>query len=178
MSELYDRIVNHRGEFEKLLARIPGFRGYLEKATRRTADRMLRDYIADLLVRRIQRLIQLERRLLDEGGMAFMSQTASVKLKLQTYRDRVAAAMPGYSAFDSAVKIDEKELETIYSFDEALINYVDRIDSALDTLESAIRDNAGIDDAIANIDALSVEANEAFSLREQVLTNLDQSLMK
>lgn len=170
MSELYDRIVSQRGEFEKLLARIPGFRGYLEKATRRTADRMLREYIADLLARRISRLVQLERRLLDGGGMSLMSRTSSVKLKLHTYRDRVAAAMPGYSAFDSAVKIDEQELETIYSFDEALITYVDRIDSALDALEKAIAENTGVEAAIADIDALSVEANEAFSLREQVLT--------
>jgi hypothetical protein len=178
MSELYDRIVSQRGAFENLLARIPGFRGYLEKATRRTADRILRDYVADLLSRRIDRLVQLERRLLDQGGMAYMSQTASAKLKLQTYRDRVAAAMPGYSAFDSAVKVDENELEIIYSFDEALISYVDRIDSALDALENAIAGATDIEPAIANIDALSVEANEAFSLREQVLTNLDQSLMK
>jgi hypothetical protein len=178
MSELYDRIVSQRGAFERLLARVPGFRGYLEKATRRTADRMLRDYIAALLSRRIDRLVQLERRLLDQGGIAHMSQTASVKLKLQTYRDRVAAAMPGYSAFDSAVKVDEKALEIIYSFDEALIGYVDRIDSALDALENAIAENAGIESAAAALDALSIEANEAFSLREQVLTNLDQSLMK
>ena len=47
MSDLYDQIVSQRGQFERLIARIPGFRGYVDKGARRTADRMLRDQIAD-----------------------------------------------------------------------------------------------------------------------------------
>lgn len=178
MSDLYNRIVNQRGGFEQLIARIPGFRGYLDKATRRTADRMLRDYVADMLSNRIQRLIALENRLLNDGGLKYMSKTASAKTKLQLYRDRVAAAMPGYSGFDSAIKIEAEELEILYSFDEAQIQYIDRLDKALGELEAAISNKENIEDAIAALDSLSVEALEAFTLREQVLTNLDQTLMK
>jgi hypothetical protein len=178
MSDLYDRIVSQRGSFEKLMARIPGFRGYLDKATRRTADRMIRDFIADLLAKRIQRLVQLEKRLLNDGGLKYMSETASAKTKLQLYRDRVAAAMPGYSAFDSAVKIDAEELDLLYNFDEAQIQYVDRIDAALNALETAITDKTGIDEAISALDTVIVEANDAYLLREQTLTNLDQTLMR
>lgn len=178
MSDLYNRIVNQRGGLEELLARIPGFRGYLDKATRRTADRMLRDYIAFMLSSRVQRLVALENRLLNEGGLRHMSETASVKSKLQHYRDRVAAAMPGYSGFDSAVKIEAEELELLYSFDEAQIQYVDRLDSALTGLENAITNKEDIESAIAALDAVTVEALEAYGLREQVLTNLDQTLMK
>jgi hypothetical protein len=174
MSELYDQIVSQRGSFERLLARIPGFRGYVDKAARRTADRMIRDHVADLLGQRINRLIELENRLLDNDGLAYMSKTSSVKTKLQTYRDRVKAAAPGYSGFMEAVKVEAEELERLYSFDDAQVRYADRFSEGLDTLETAISNQEGIDDAIANLDRLTREANEAFSLREDVLTDLDQ----
>lgn len=176
MSELYDQIVSQRGSFENLMARIPGFRGYIDKASRRTADRMIRDHIADQLTLRISRLVQIEKSLLDGGGLSYMSKTQSAKTKLQTFRDRVKAAAPGYSGFAEAVKVGSEELERIYSFDEALVRYADRFDTALAALQSAVQSGDGIDDAIANLDSLTIEANEAFSLREDVLTNINKSL--
>lgn len=176
MSDLYDQIVSQRGGFERLLNRIPGFRGYLDKGTRRTADRMLRDHIADQLTQRINRLASLERRLLDMGGLRYMSKTQSAKTKLQTYRDRVKAAAPGYSGFMDAIKVDAEALERIYAFDEAQVRYADRFDDTLNLLEDAINKNEGVEDAIRVLDALTVEANEAFSLREDVLTDISKSL--
>src|SRR5664279_5407981 len=131
MSDLYNQIVNQRGSFENLVARVPGFRGYVDKSARRTADRMLRDHIADQLTQRINRLAQIERKLLDNGGLSFMSKTTNVKMKLQTFRDRVKTAAPGYSGFGEKIKVGAEELESIYSFDEALIRYADKLDEAL-----------------------------------------------
>jgi hypothetical protein len=176
MSDLYQQIVSQRGTFENILSRIPGFGGYMDRATRRTADRMLRDYIASQLTIRINRLSDIERRLLDNGGLAYMSETRSAKDKLQTFRDRVSAAAPGYSGFMESVKIDSEELERIYAFDEAQIRYVDQLDEALKKLEDAANSNTGIDEAISGFDRLTRDANEAFSLRDDVLTNLDKSL--
>lgn len=176
MSDLYDEIVRQRGSFEGLLARIPGFRGYIDKGARRTADRMIRDHIAGQLKERVNRLAQIERTLLDNGGLGFMSKTQSAKTKLQTFHDRVKAAAPGYSGFMEAIKVDSDALERIYAFDEALVRYSDRFAEALDSLEGAVNENSGVAEAIANLDKLTIEANEAFSLREDVLTNLSKSL--
>lgn len=176
MSELYDQIVSQRGGFERLLNRIPGFRGYLDKGTRRTADRMLRDHIADLLTQRVNRLAQIERRLLDDGGLRYMSKTQSAKTKLQTYRDRVKAAAPGYSGFMEAVKVDAEALEKLYAFDEAQMRYADRFEDTLNLLEDAVNKKDGVEDAIRVLDSLTIEANDAFSLREDVLTDLSKSL--
>lgn len=176
MSELYDQIVSQRGSFENLMARIPGFRGYIDKGTRRAADRMLRDHIADQLTQRINRLVQIELALLDNGGLGYMSKTQSAKSKLQTFRDRVQTAAPGYSGFAEAIKVDAEALERIYSFDEALIRYVGRFDEVLSALDSSVKSGEGIDGALASLDQLTIEANEAFTLREDVLTNINKSL--
>lgn len=176
-SDLYEQIVSQRGAGQRLLSRIPGFRGYQDKAQRRTADRLLRDYIAGEVAKRINRFASLEKALLEvDGGLMYMTKTRSVKTKLQTYHDRINAAVPGYSGFFAAIKVDEAELEKLYSFDEAQIRYVERLDDALAQLNEAITRRVGIDETIASLDALAAEANEAFSLRETVLTNLDKTL--
>lgn len=177
MSELYDQIVGQRGSVERLAARLPGFGGYIERATRRVADRMLRDYIAGEVASRVNRFAAIEKLILDgDGGLMLMSKTKSAKTKIQTYQDRVKAAFPGYSGFFAAVKIDEEALERLYSFDEAQIRYVDRLDEVLDKLEEAVKTQGDVSAAIAEVDTLAAEANEAFKLREDVLTNLDKSL--
>ncbi|MCB9451852.1 MAG: hypothetical protein H6672_10455 [Anaerolineaceae bacterium] len=176
MSELYDQIVSQRGKLGNLTARIPGFRGYLDNKARRTADRMLRDYVAGLIEKRIARLTEIENIILDNGGLAHMSETRSAKTRLQTYHDRVKAAAPGYSGFFEAVKIGPDEMEKLYSFDEAQIRFADQFDEALDTLQQAAQQNEGLKEAIAALNQVSQDANEAFSLRESVLTDLDKSL--
>lgn len=176
MSELYDRIVSERGTLERVLARIPGFSGYIDRAARRTADRMIRDYVAGEMAKAVQRLVQIERKLLDKTGLRYMSKTSSAKAKLQMYHDRIKAAAPGYSGFMEAVKVDSEELEKLYSFDEAQIRYADQFEDALRALSDAVEADSGIDEAIEALDALTIEANEAFQLREDVLTGLSKSL--
>ena len=176
MSDLYDQIAGQRGSVERLVARIPGFRGYTERATRRTADRMLRDFITAQIAERINRFSGIEKALLDSGGLMQMAKTKRAKTKLQTYQDRVKAAPPGYSGFFEAIKVDEEALDRLYSFDEAQIRYADKLDGALDQFDEAVKNKGNVDAAIAALDALAVEANEAFKLRDDVLTNLDKSL--
>jgi hypothetical protein len=176
MSELYDRITSQPGSLERLIKRIPGFTGYLDKKARRTADRMLRDHIADELSQRIARLNQIENTILNNGGLSYMSKTSSAKSKLQHFHDLVKTAAPGYSGIMEALKIGPEEMDKLYSFDEALIAYADKFDGALNTLAKAVTDKTGIDEAIAGLDALTIEANNAFSLRDDVLTNLSKSV--
>jgi hypothetical protein len=176
VSSLYDQIISQRAGYEQLFARLPGFKGYQDRLARRQADRMLRDFIAEQLTQRVNRLAAIERAILDGGGLTFMSKTSAAKSSLQTFLDRVKAAAPGYSGFFEAVKIESDELEKLYAFDEAQIRYVDKIDESLSALDNAAKSKEGIAEAIAALDALIDEANQAFSLREEVLTNLDKTL--
>jgi hypothetical protein len=179
MSELYEKIVSERGSLGRLVAKVPGFKGYLDKNARRTADRLLRDYIADLLSQRVNRLVSLEKKLLDkDGGLSYMSQTSSLKNKMQMFRDRVKAAAPGYSGFFEAVKVDADELEKLYIFDEMQVVYADQFEEGLNRLAAAIDSGIEINEAISELDARAAEAIEAFSKREHVITNLDQSLSR
>lgn len=169
--DLYNRIVQERGKLEKLVGRLPGFGGYLEMSARRQADRMIREHVADKLKEQLARLAQIENSLLDAGGLSYMTKTRSMKTKFQTLIDRISTSSPGYSGFFDAVKIGPDDLQVIYAFDEAMLDYGLKIAAGLDTLSAASGDEIGT--AIAALDALMVEANQAYSLREDVLKGLD-----
>ena len=105
-----------------------------------------------------------------------MSKTSAVKANLQHFRDLVKTAAPGYSGPFEQVKISPDDLEKIYSFDEAMIRYVDQLDAALNALDTAAASKTGIDEALAGIDKVTTEAQQAFSLRDDVLTQLSKGV--
>lgn len=176
MSELYDRIVSQRGSLEQLVARIPGFRGYQDSQARRQADRMLRDHLAEQLDHRISRLVRIEKIILDNFGMSYMTRTRDVKGRLQLYHDRIQSAAPGYAGLWAHMKIGADELERLYSFDEAQIRYIDQIDQALEKLEQSALHKEGLDEAIMQLDNVVSEAIEAYDLRDDALTDLSKSV--
>ncbi len=177
MSDLYEKIVSQRGSFERLIARLPGFKGYQDKQARRTADRMVREYIAGELDKRIDRLIRLEKLLLDvDGGMSYMPRTRSAKSRMQLYRDKIFTQAPGYDGMWAQMKIGAEELEKIYSFDEAHIGYADKFDEALDKFEQAILSKENLEQVIWDLESLASEAIEAYDLRDEVLTNLSKTV--
>ena len=45
MDDLYEKLRKQRRGFAWLAGKMPGFKGYMEHTTRRTADRLLRDHI-------------------------------------------------------------------------------------------------------------------------------------
>lgn len=176
MSDLYNKIIEDRGRLENLVARIPGFKGYQDKQARRTADRMLRDYISGEIQNRIDRLVRIENKILDRVGMGYMTKTRDAKTTMQIFHDRIATAAPPYDGMFAQIKITSEDLARIYSFDEHMIRYADRFDAALDAIEAAISEKEKLDDAIYALQDVATEANDAYKLRDDVLTNLSKTL--
>jgi hypothetical protein len=145
----------------------------MEMTARRQADRLIREHVADQLKVQLNRLVEAEKMLLDAGGLSFMSRTRSAKTKFQTFIDRIATDAPGYSGFFDAVKIGEDDLSVVYAFDLALLDYVEKFALTLEALRDAVLRGEGIEEAIRTLDALTIEANEAYGLRENVLKGIE-----
>ncbi len=174
MSDLVNRIASQRnnGPLEGLMKRLPGFKGYEEMTERREADRMLRHHIVAVLKEQLTALVQAEKGLLTGGGLSYMSKAQSAKSKLQVFIDRINTAMPGYSGFYDAIKVGPHELDQIYAFDASLVDFEDKFRQKVADLQTAVNTKEGIDAAISALDALTVEANTAYTHRENVLTGL------
>jgi len=174
MSELYDKIINQRGTLENLVARIPGFAGYQEGAARRQADTMLRDHISGEVDGLVSKFTRVEKRILDSGGLKYMSNTREAKSKIQAYSERIKTAPPKWSGLFAQVKVTNEDLEKIYAFDEAQMRYVDDIAIKIDAIGNALSADVDISDALMDLEDAAAEANEAFQLRDNVLLQMDQ----
>lgn len=174
---LYDKIISQRGAMERIVARIPGFKGYLDKQARRTADQMLRQYLAAQLQDKVNEFARAEKKLLDKTGLQFMSKTRDIKGVMQTFQDRVETAAPKYDGMWAQIKIDSEDLERIYAFDEALVRYVDSFGDLVSKFAASIDEGGdAIEQALDAIYGEATEANEAFKLRDDVITNIAGTL--
>jgi len=169
MGELYDKVRKDRTALEKLTDIIPGWGGYQERQSRRHADKVLRQTLAEKLANQRKRLETAQKDLVNQGKIDLVDDLGSAVTQLQTFIDRVRFASYGYAGLFDAVKIREAELAQIYSFDAALFDYVDRLDTANDRLREAIETDQGIEETIRIMQDICREANSTFSEREHVI---------
>ena len=71
MTDLTSQIKDQRGGFAKILSKIPGFKGYMEKETRRDADKIVRDAVAAKFTDQLDRLTELQNDMLSNGGFEY-----------------------------------------------------------------------------------------------------------
>ena len=171
MSDMYSKITEDRNFLEELASKIPGFSGYKEREDRRIADKLLRDTIARRYEEQWSRVADLERQLIEAGGIEHVDRLEAAALKLRTFIDQMKTASYGYSGFFDAVKVNEKELAALYAYDNALLENVKAVEAAVDNVEASLSEE-GLPAAIRHLTTLAQEANETFDRRGEVLTQV------
>ena len=110
---------------EKILHKIPGFKGYYEKELRRDSDRVQRDFI----VKQMRKV---------KTGMNGLIQAAARQKDFELLREydlfaktldknigAIRYADQGYSGFFDLVKIREAELDKVYEQDARIVEAAD-----------------------------------------------------
>lgn len=136
MTDYQSQIESQRGKLKELLLKVPGFKGYIELEDRRTADKLLRDAVANSYQEQLDRLTAVQTVFVDRGDLEYVDDLEAVVVKLRTFIDRISHATYGYSSFFSAVKIDAEKLDKIYDYDQALFAGIDCLSDALESLET------------------------------------------
>jgi hypothetical protein len=140
MSDYQQQIQDDRGPLKNLLSKVPGFKGYLEKEDRRTADKLMREEIGDRYVKVLNQLDAVMTRMVDQGQIEYVDNLESVVTKVQTFIDRIRNASYGYSSFFAAVKIDEETLDRIYEYDKSLLEGAQKMEELMLSVEAAESD--------------------------------------
>ena len=168
MSDIMDRVVSEQDFFKKLLSKVPGFKGYIERNNRRSADKLLRETIADGFEAQWARISALERDLVNGGGLEYVDDLENAAIKLRQFIDRIRRAAYGYAGLFDAIKVNEEELTQIYQYDLALVNSIDEVGRAVDNVEASIGSD-GLPASIRNLVTLSQSCVDAFNRRSQVI---------
>ncbi len=170
MSDLFDRVTGDQDIFKKLLGKIPGFDGYIERHNRRMSDKLLREKVADEFELLWQRLSQLQRDLIDQGDLLLVDDLESAALSVRQFIDRIRTASYGYTGFFDSVKIDKEDLARIYEYDLELFNLAETVSLAIDNVEASLSSD-GLPAALRNVKKVTRDCVVAFEKRQQVITS-------
>jgi len=174
MSDLFDKVTSSQDIFKKILGKIPGFGGYIERENRRAADKLLRDTIANKFEEVWKRISAVQKDLVNQGAIEFLDDMESSAVKYRQFIDRVRNASYGYSGLFDVVKVNETELSQVYQYDLEMLILADEANQAVDTIESSIGSD-GLPASIRNLNSQATKAVKAFNKRaEIVLGSQDQ----
>ncbi len=172
MSDLYDKVSEDQDPFTKIIKKIPGFKGYIERTTRRNSDKILREQIVIEYTVPWKRIGEIQSDMASSGELMYLDDLETAATKLQTFMDKISGAAYGYSGFFDAIKVNEEELAKIYEFDALLLEGSDEILRAVDNVEASIGTD-GLPAAIRNLVGLTRDLVTAYDGRDQVLIEIE-----
>ena len=166
--QILGKVTGDMDVFKKILSKIPGFNGYMERQSRRDSDKLIREAIFDRFRDMEGRVSRLQRDFISQGQIASIDDLEATAIKLRTFADRVRTATRGYSGLFDAVKIGEEELAKLYEYDAAMLDLADEVSQAIDNVEASVGSD-GLTAAIRHLESTAIRCIETFDLREQVI---------
>jgi hypothetical protein len=112
--------------FEKVLHKIPGFKGYYEREFRRDADRLQREFIVKQLQEVNKNLNLVIQTVSRQKNLELLTEYDLFAKSLQKTINEIRYADQGYSGFFDLIKIKEAELDSIYQLDGEMVDLAGR----------------------------------------------------
>jgi len=112
---------------ERILAQLPGFRGYKEKELRRESDRLIRNSIYQRLMEARKDLKEIFQRLSDSRVHEVLQDMDRFVMRFDRVAEKINHASYGYAGFFNIVKVEEEKLDRMIEFDNGLMDDADKI---------------------------------------------------
>jgi hypothetical protein len=161
---------DNRNWLESLGRKIPGFRGYLEKAYRRESDELQRKWLSDQLQRSKRGLNEYARSLAEAAQVDQLPQIERLRSKLDRLIGRITSAMQGYSGVFDLVRVQEDELDRLYQHD---VGMMQEIESLADGLEKLPASAQPVPEVVSALVAKIEAAEQSRDRREDILKGLE-----
>ena len=123
--------------FEKILHKIPGFKGYYEREFRRDADRLQREFIVKQLQGVKKNLNVAIQTVSRQKNLELLTQYDLFAKGLQRTISEIRYADQGYSGFFDLIKIKQADLDSIYRLDGEMVELSCRFSNESNTLSKS-----------------------------------------
>jgi DNA helicase HerA-like ATPase len=160
-----------RNFLERIATKIPGYKGYLEKESRRDVDKLHREHLATLLFQLKAPLHNVIRELTDNRRLFEVGPIEKALQKLDKVENRIKYASYGYAGFFDAVKIREDQLDQLYHFDLALVEDVERVKAHVQKLIAQASDSKTLKTAAQELVTAIDDLDAKFNQRYQAIEN-------
>jgi len=136
--DFYEKAKKQMRLSERILAEIPGFRGYKEKELRRESDRLIRNHLYQRLTEAKNDLKDVYQKLSDRRLFEFLTGMDRLVSKFDRVAEKVNHASYGYAGFFNVVKVEEENLDRMIDFDNKLIDGVEKIVSEVEAFKTEV----------------------------------------
>ena len=168
---LYKKAKEEMKLSERILAEIPGFRGYKEKEIRRETDKLIRNSLYRKLTEARKDLKEVFQQLSDQRLHEVLTDMDRLVMRFDRVAEKINHASYGYAGFFNVVKVEEKKLDKMIDFDSNLVDDVKKIVEETSAFKGEIR-KRNFERARERIEKLrdSLESlEETFDEREEII---------
>ncbi len=168
---IYERAKEEMRLSERILAALPGFRGYKEKELRRESDRLIRNHLYRRLMEARKDLKEVFQRLSDNRLHEVLTNMDRFIMRFDRVSAKINHASYGYTGFFNIVKIEEEKLDRMIEFDTNLVDDVENMVKAADAFkkEVAKQQFEKVQDYMGNLDSILERLEEVFEGREEAI---------
>jgi type VI protein secretion system component VasF len=136
--DLYAEAKNQMRLGERIVAAIPGFRGYKEKELRRESDKLIRNHLYLKLSKAKNDLKSVFQKLSDRRYFDVLTDMDRLVAKFDRITAKVNHASYGYAGFFNIVKVKEENLDRMINFDNQLVNAAEGLAADVDAFKAEI----------------------------------------
>ena len=173
MSDLRERVEEDRGLLKRIQLHVPGFAGYRRREDIRTADKMLRMQMADML-KQVRGTVEETRSTLAENyQIKELDKVGGLISRFQSLEGKVRHAEGGYSGISPAIQVKEHELDRLYEYDVALLDAVADMGREAEELKAAADDGKEVPEKVAKLRSLADDFEETFKKRMLAITGTE-----
>ena len=156
---------------ERILAELPGFRGYKEKELRRESDKIIRNHLYQRLTEARKDLKEIFQKLSDNRLQEILTDMDRFVMRFDRVSEKINHASFGYSGFYNVMKIEEEKLDKMIEFDNGLMDDVDKIAEETTAFKKEVmkQDFEKVSDHIQSLNDLLEELEVTFDGREEII---------
>jgi hypothetical protein len=165
--DIHDKAVGQRNFIERIAAKIPGFKGYLDMELRRDTDKLQREFCANKLRGQKDLVKSALNDRIAGGDIDGITPFEKLMNRLDAVAARILSADRGYSGMFDAVKVGEAELERVYQFDLSLAEGVDEVEAKIKQFANVDKETQ--DKLLREATKLVDQVDDYFDKREEIL---------
>jgi hypothetical protein len=156
---------------ERILAALPGFRGYKEKELRRESDKLIRNHLYLKLSEARKDLKVTFQKLSDSKMEEVLTDMDRFIMRFDRVSEKINHASYGYAGFFNIVKVEESKLDQMINYDNGLIDEVEKIVAEADSFrkEAAKQNFEKTRDHLDNLEGMIESLEEEFDGRDEVI---------
>jgi len=156
---------------ERILAALPGFRGYKEKEIRRESDKLIRSHLYQRLMEARKDLKETFQKLSDNKLHEVLTDMDRFIMRFDRISEKINHASYGYAGFFNIVKVEEEKLDKMIDFDTNMLDEVEKIveEATAFKKEAAKQKFENVRDHISSLDDMLETLEETFEERDEVI---------